>query len=223
MSINFKAFDAAYCINLDEDIHRYENMSISNPEIQRFPAIKKPIGRQGCAQSHIEVIKLAKKQNIKNVAIFEDDAIFPTNRQGVYFERVLKSLESVDWSLIKIGYALESDSRGYRLTPDLIQACNTWGTHAYVVNSKYYDIFLSQSRQDEIDRIPDTPHRDRPKLCHDSFMHNTPEFKSTTFCCTPLISIQSTHRSSVGGSSNKGQRQRRQFRKNIKRFNYRDR
>ena len=69
----FKAFEGIYCINLDDDIGRYRDISSRYPDINRFKGIKRRNGRQGCAMSHVAVIRDAKKRGLKNVLILEDD------------------------------------------------------------------------------------------------------------------------------------------------------
>jgi GR25 family glycosyltransferase involved in LPS biosynthesis len=219
--MNFEAFEKTYCINLNEDIHNYERISQWYPEVVRFEAIKKSNGRQGCAQSHIEVIRTAKKQGLKNVLILEDDIEVHISRGKKYFDKIFESLESIDWSILKLGYALESDSTGYRLSPEIIQANNTWGMHAYVVNSKYYDTFLTTQRQKEIDSLDVLHESKRVNFTNDSFVHNNDTFKGTTFCCTPLLVVQSDGYSRTSRKVHRrGIRQRRMYRKHIKRFNY---
>ena len=222
--MNFEAFEGVYCINLDDDIDRYRKISSRYPDISRFKGIKRHNGRQGCAMSHIAVIKDAKKQGLKNVLILEDDMEVNISRDRSFFDRIFKSLKDVDWSVLKLGYALESDSSGHRISENIIQADNTWGMHAYVVNSKYYDVFLTSQRQKEIDSINTVAESDRKLLTHDSFVHNNTAFKGTTFCCTPLLIVQADGYSATGRRFlRRGVRQRRQFKKHIKRFKYIDR
>ena len=223
MSMYFKAFESAYCINLDDDIDRYKDISSKYPDINRFRGIKRCNGRQGCAMSHTAVIRDAKRRDLKNVLILEDDIQVNVSRGKPFFDRVFGVLEDIDWSVLKLGYALEGDSTGHRISPDIIQADNTWGMHAYVVNSKYYDVFLTSQRQEEIDSIDTLTEAKRTRLSHDSFVHNNPAFKKTTFCCTPLLIIQANSYSTTAQKFiRRGLRQRRQFRKHIKRFKYID-
>jgi GR25 family glycosyltransferase involved in LPS biosynthesis len=51
------------------------NAELSNMRLEgeRFNAISHSKGIVGCGYSHLEVLKLAKSRNYKNVLIFEDD------------------------------------------------------------------------------------------------------------------------------------------------------
>lgn len=71
--------DRVFYINLDSRTDRkilveQELLKLFSPNlIERFPAISHQIGKNGCALSHIEVLKISKSRNYKNVIIVEDD------------------------------------------------------------------------------------------------------------------------------------------------------
>ena len=67
-------FKGIYCVNLDERVERWEDaikefkkLHIEN-NVKRFSAIKHTNGAIGCRESHLNIIKEAKKLK-KNVVI----------------------------------------------------------------------------------------------------------------------------------------------------------
>lgn len=67
----------AFVINLDSATQRWANVQQELAplgfEFERFSAIRKDPGWQGCRASHIAVLELALRQNLERVAVFEDD------------------------------------------------------------------------------------------------------------------------------------------------------
>lgn len=69
----------AFVINLDSASQRWAKVQQELAplgawfEFERFPAIQKAPGWQGCRASHIAVLELALQQNLDRVAVFEDD------------------------------------------------------------------------------------------------------------------------------------------------------
>lgn len=79
----FHFFDAIYCINLDSDVDRWNAMEARfdklgiRHRVRRFSAVETSVSHHvGCALSHRRVIERAYKQRLRNVLVFEDDAIF---------------------------------------------------------------------------------------------------------------------------------------------------
>ena len=73
--------DYHYYINLEKRVTRRNQCekqlkSIGIQKPQRFNAIEHEIGLIGCAQSHIECLKIAKDKNWPYICIFEDDLLF---------------------------------------------------------------------------------------------------------------------------------------------------
>lgn len=69
-----------YIINLNDRPERLVEIKSQfnklNWEFERFEGINKG-SYLGCLQSHLELIKLAKEQNLENILVAEDDIIFP--------------------------------------------------------------------------------------------------------------------------------------------------
>jgi glycosyl transferase family 25 len=71
-----KYIDKIIYINLNKRVDRradIENeLNLFSLRYERFSAIEHEDGAIGCALSHLEVLKIAKKNNYKNILILED-------------------------------------------------------------------------------------------------------------------------------------------------------
>ncbi len=131
--------DKVIYINLDHRDDRrqimktfFENTKIPLEKIIRFSAIKRSRGTLGCVESHMEVLKMAKKEGWKNVLVLEDDL------EVLNFEEGYKKLEELvnlpNWDVIMlVGWYWEYNF------PRIFKACNTG---AYLVNGHYIDKLL---------------------------------------------------------------------------------
>jgi len=92
--------DKIFYINLKKRVDRLQqieaelsNMAFSQSVCERFEADER--GQIGCIQSHIGVLRLAKKRHYRNVLILEDDFRFLVSREtfdhevGVFFGKRL--------------------------------------------------------------------------------------------------------------------------------------
>ena len=130
--------DKVIYINLDHREDRrvlmnklFQDGHIPLEKVERFPAIKHPVGIIGCAMGHIGILKRARQQGWKNVLILEDDM------QWIDFEENYKKLEELmkrphDVCMLG-GLYLES-------TPPRVHMAVC--TNAYIVESHYYDTLL---------------------------------------------------------------------------------
>ena len=75
-----------YVINLKKDEQRWEDMKKefkgSSIQIRRFDAIKDSVGAYGLMKSFIGILKIARKNKLKNVLILEDDCKLTPNWQS---------------------------------------------------------------------------------------------------------------------------------------------
>jgi len=116
--LNF--FDKSYIINLPERTDRRQKMeqelkllgSVEPSRVVFFPAVKPAdpgdfpsIGARGCFLSHLEVLKEAKRQNLDNVLILEDDLLF-TRFLIKQQDEVVRELQSLNWDMAYPGHAL---------------------------------------------------------------------------------------------------------------------
>nr|WP_298655662.1 glycosyltransferase family 25 protein [uncultured Flavobacterium sp.] len=165
--MNFKFSELPkFYINLSSNVSRREYMEetlaknkISN--YQRFNAVDKlnlkvpetspkikeanAAGILACAMSHIEVIKLAKKNKYDAVCVFEDDIVFCDE----FHEKIkyLESLPDFDCDIFCLGGHFsnrEISSSEARLTQwqGVMQIGQMNGTYGLIITSKVYDFIL---------------------------------------------------------------------------------
>jgi glycosyl transferase family 25 len=131
--------DKVVYINLDhrEDRRKlmnklFEEGGIPHEKVERFSAIRHPVGIVGCAMSHIDILKRAKQQGWKSVLVFEDDM------QWIDFEQNYKKLEV----LVKQPYDVCMLGGLYlETTPPKVHMAVC--TNVYIVRSHYYDTLLN--------------------------------------------------------------------------------
>jgi GR25 family glycosyltransferase involved in LPS biosynthesis len=116
MNNPFNFFDKIYCINLaersdrwNECLKNFEKYEINNYE--RIDAVKidanrpsKRKGQIGCALSFATCFEKMKKENLKNVLLFEDDFEFKYDKE-ILFEKLNNSLKDLpeDWDSLFLG------------------------------------------------------------------------------------------------------------------------
>lgn len=129
-------------INLNKRSDRREliekELDDFNLSYERFEAIEIPdLGSLGCGLSHLEVLKMAKEKNYKNILILEDDFKFLVSKEE--FENQLDAFFKLelDYDICCLSYGLK------RYTPLENNIVNkileTQTTSGYIVNNKYYD------------------------------------------------------------------------------------
>lgn len=139
-------FEKAYVINLESRKDRYQQFDEMSKranigEIERLEAVSIPSNPAlGCAESHLEVIRRAKAQKIKNVVIFEDDALPVDNFNEIIREAIVQLASLPGWDLFYFGGHLRAPAK--RVTPNLAKMTGAWCTHAYAVNESMYDKIL---------------------------------------------------------------------------------
>jgi len=152
----FYFFDAIYCITLGTDTQRWQKMvqrfKILGIEqrVRVFPAVETPDNHHiGCTLSHRSIIEAAKLQNLDNVLVFEDDAVFLENTLTC-LKRSVSELRRQDWSVFYLG--------GHRWGNDsqLAQDClylkipeSLTCTHALAYHHRVYDRILTELPDNE--------------------------------------------------------------------------
>lgn len=112
-------FGRTYIVNLSERLDRRTGMShelhragfdIESDHFNFFPAIKPAdkkafpsIGVLGCFLSHLEILKLAEKENLKSVVLMEDDLAIPKNFQSLV-EPICQQLSQTSWDVVMLGH-----------------------------------------------------------------------------------------------------------------------
>jgi len=103
--------------------------------------------RAGCSLSHLEIIKMAKKNNFKNVLVFEDDVVINSTLEET-LEGLDKSVKELpdNWDIF---YLTASPTDIYGHNPPVsdysenlckVHAAHT--THAIAVNSTAFDYII---------------------------------------------------------------------------------
>ena len=150
-------FSKVYVVNIDSATERmkllrnelvgikYERFSAVTPQHGNFPSSKKLYVKKGalaCALSHAEIIRTAKRENYKNILIFEDDVVLDRDFINYNLDLVANHLSSKDWALFYLGGlhlknpTLQGDG--------IVDIVSTIASYAYAINSKYFDVILRE-------------------------------------------------------------------------------
>ena len=105
----FWFFDAIYCINLDrkperwaEMEQRFEKLGIAG-RVRRFAAVDTPACHHlGCTLSHRRIVEAAHRQDLDNVLVLEDDAVFLEGTRWC-LRQSLDELAQRDWDVLYLG------------------------------------------------------------------------------------------------------------------------
>jgi len=148
MNNPFDFFEEIYCINLD---HRTDRWQLAQEEfkklgildrVQRFSAIKHDDGRVGVIKSNLEIVKIAKQKNLKNVLVFEDDVkfIFENNPLD-NLEKAIKQSKNHKWKLFYLG--ANTHNKLIRIDTNLILLKNSFAVHSMAYDNSIFDKFIS--------------------------------------------------------------------------------
>ncbi|WP_414625212.1 glycosyltransferase family 25 protein [Calothrix sp. CCY 0018] len=150
-------FDRIYVINLPSRKDRRREierelknagMPFTSGKVELFPAIKPEnsepfysIGCKGCFLSHLNVLKQAKMQGLKNVLIVEDDLEIAEYFQQ-YEDVILAELIQTNWDIVHFGYC---DSPEKDVSLPIFQSFSgeIIGTQFYAVHEKVYDQLIN--------------------------------------------------------------------------------
>ena len=146
MNNPFDFFEEIWCINLDHRTDRWEKVQQEfeklgiKDKVQRFSAIKHQDGRIGCIKSHMEILKIARKKNLKNVLVFEDDVTFINNP----LETLDKCIKQVnyDWKLFYLG--ANTHNKLTKISNNIVLIKDSFATHAICYNHKIFDYVISK-------------------------------------------------------------------------------
>lgn len=147
MDSPFDFFDAMFCINLEKRKdrwvhaqHQFEKIGILD-KVKRFPAVERKDGRLGCIKSHLEILKYAQKNNLKNVLVFEDDVVFINEDVNTIMGNIVNQLPE-NWELLYLGANLHTPLNNY--SDNLVKLNNGFSTHAVCYNSNLYSTFIKR-------------------------------------------------------------------------------
>ena len=131
--------DDYVCISLDTEKERRKKTLEQCKQLNitpKFRIVKRnsnPV--QGCLESHIYCIEWAKKNNLKNILIIEDDVLFDTN--------LINTMKPInipnDWDMIYFGY---NGNAGGKIDENLLKLYSGFTTHCYLIKDTIFDIVL---------------------------------------------------------------------------------
>lgn len=147
-------FSQIYLINLKRRADRLENWfnkndkHFTNKNINVFHAIEPreeeignwlfSPGALGCLESHLTIIKEAKKNNYKNILIFEDDCILNSNFNE-HLSNVITCLPA-NWDMLYL--CAQHFSPPSEFNEYLVKCNSTLLTVAYAINNRMYNTYI---------------------------------------------------------------------------------
>jgi len=141
-----KYVDKVIYVNLESRTDRKEEieneLNSFNIEYERFNAISRPdYGIIGCTQSHLEIIKMAKAKNYKNILILEDDFTFTVSKDTFEEQIDLLFNSTITFDICMISYNLIKFKKNNENTflHNVLEAQTTSG---YIINESMYDIMI---------------------------------------------------------------------------------
>jgi hypothetical protein len=130
--------DKIIYINLDKRKDRKEHIEneLNNfgLNFERYGAIEM---KSGCSISHLNVLKLARERNYKNILILEDDFTFLVSKEEFENQLTLFFNANIDYNVCMLSYNLnDSEKTNYDF---IVKALDVQTASGYIVNSNYYD------------------------------------------------------------------------------------
>lgn len=147
-------FEKVYCINLDRRPDRYkivteEFKKFDMKGVERYSAIDGNIlennspllnGELGILETHYNIIKTCKENNVKNVLIIEDDVYF-TN-EITLIEDYLKLVPN-DWDLLYFGGNHTYGTPPIKINDKVLKLNFSVALHCVAINQSIYDAILT--------------------------------------------------------------------------------
>ena len=137
LNIKYKIFEAIdFCDGIPDDypIKPLEGSFLGN----HAP------GAWGCYQSHLGIIKDAKKHNYDKILIFEDDVAADDNFVSLFSKKV-KDLPK-DWKLFYLGASGHKGVPKKIVSDNISQTFESFTTGSYGIHSSIYDTILESEK-----------------------------------------------------------------------------
>jgi hypothetical protein len=148
-----------YVINLEERVDRFNHIKeiFKDFNLIRINAIKHNNGAIGCFLSHLECIKIAKQNNMKNIFVIEDDCI-PYYIETNFVERICEIKKILDiydnWDIFLGGptkvYSYDVINMLNINEQNFVKTKTGSAMHMICYNESSYDFFLSLNPLDNI-------------------------------------------------------------------------
>jgi|TARA_B110001469_G_C9608711_1_gene302736 glycosyl transferase, family 25 len=142
------SFDNYFYINLEhrtdrkkQILNELHKMNIQDNKIIRIDAIRnKYNGHIGCCKSHIKTIEMAKKMNLNNIVVFEDDFVFNKTKKEVdqKINHFLKTYPKYDIVQLTTVYKSLKDINDKHVKK--VEKAST--SSAYIINKRFYNKLL---------------------------------------------------------------------------------
>jgi glycosyl transferase family 25 len=144
-------FDRAYIINLPDRADRRQDvehefhkigLEIPTDKVRFYSAIRPgdkgafpTVGLRGSFLSHREILRIAFRDGLRNVLVFEDDICFRIVNEH-FVQQIIGAIPNEHWDVIYFGYLEPSD---HFLTGEPLLAWSkpTQGGHFYAVNRDF--------------------------------------------------------------------------------------
>lgn len=133
-------FDEVFYINLEHRVDRKLEIESELDKIglkyKRFNAIKNNNGVIGCSKSHLELIKYARDNKLKNILIFEDDFQFIISKNK-FWENINYFINKcVDYDVLLLG---SNTIKSNNYDDKLLKIIDAQTCSGYLVNEKIFD------------------------------------------------------------------------------------
>jgi glycosyl transferase family 25 len=149
-----KYFDKIYCINLDRRPDRWKKVQkefeINNiKDVERYSAIdgntlinntKLLNGELGILETHYNLIKKCKEDNLNNVLIIEDDVCFTSEFKN--FEDYISKVPD-DWDFIFLGGNHVYGIPPIKINDKVLKLNHTVSLHCVVIKNTLFDVILN--------------------------------------------------------------------------------
>ena len=141
-------FPEIYCICLEERDDRYEYMNNlfiqNNLRVNFYRPQRNENGAIGCRESHLHILKEAKRRNLPCVLILEDDIDILGDIRELRFP--------AQWDMYYLG-GNWVDILDKKESDDFCKI-RSWSTYAYAVHARFYDTLIGglEKTEKEIDR-----------------------------------------------------------------------
>jgi hypothetical protein len=147
-SDNYDNIDAFIYINLEdrEDrktqiLEEFTKLEIPKNKIRKVSGVRIPKnGHKGCIQSHILALQMAKMNNFKSVAIFEDDAELIVE-PSIFRTMIDKAIQSDKWDVIMISGC--NKEKREDIDKDMYYLKHATCGTSYIIKDTYYDKLLN--------------------------------------------------------------------------------
>lgn len=104
----------------------------------------------GCKQSHIEVIKEAKKRNYRQILILEDDADLVENFIEL-FSHVVEEQKNIPWQMLYLGANHRKQGVNIENCKYIKRCFDAFTTSSYIIRDSLYDTVISTANKNNLE------------------------------------------------------------------------